>query len=278
VQERASQTEDQRAYCAVDEHRYGPRPQPPTGNPLVKRRWAAGQQAAAPCVNRLFVLEGYWQAWRYFAPHADESVRAAFRVSDRSRRAAEHTMRLARAAKDPENTSVVVSVQVRLGDKVGHTLYQQTGSGYYRAAMRLASLRLAAEGARSVLFLVTSDDPKAAHALLLPQNSASGAGGASTRDGDVRVSVFASEQPATGKGPYVDFAILAACDALIIGPSSLGWWGAYLSTSARFVISPKELFAHATPLHAGFSRRDYFPPHWTLLANDGSVIGSETDQ
>jgi hypothetical protein len=75
--------------------------------------------------------------------------------------------------------------------------------------------------------------------------------------------------------PHVDLAILRGCDGLVIGPSTLGWWAAYLAhlPGGGLVVAPRHIFnAALPPTHAllkGFSQLDYYPPSWLLLDNTG---------
>ena len=77
--------------------------------------------------------------------------------------------------------------------------------------------------------------------------------------------------------PYVDLAILRACDGLVIGASSLGWWAAYLSRlPAARLVAPNLIFnpelPRSHPLMKGFRREDYYPPGWLLLPNNGQGL------
>ena len=77
------------------------------------------------------------------------------------------------------------------------------------------------------------------------------------------------------KDPHVDLAVLRGCDALVIGPSTLGWWAAYLARLPNgrtiapvHIINPALSATHE--LRKGFILRDYYPPHWLLLDNSGN--------
>lgn len=75
--------------------------------------------------------------------------------------------------------------------------------------------------------------------------------------------------------PYVDLAVLRGCDALVLGPSSLGWWAAWLAhLPAGHVIAPRHVVNPTLPLRhklvKGFNQSDYYPPEWLLVANDPS--------
>ena len=125
--------------------------------------------------------------------------------------------------------------------KHGAAVYAQTSFDYYRAAINLSRNHFAP---RKLAFVVTSDDLPTARSHLAAE--------------DVNF------MPGT---PHSDLALLAACGGLIIGPSTLGWWAAYLNPHAQFVISPRDLFNSKHQLNRGVAPLDYFPPGWTLLPN-----------
>merc|ERR1712187_111712 len=67
--------------------------------------------------------------------------------------------------------------------------------------------------------------------------------------------------------PYVDMAILMACDGLVIGSSSFGWWAAYLSKAHESgrVVAPSAMYRASHELAPGFDASSYYPQSWTLL-------------
>ena len=73
----------------------------------------------------------------------------------------------------------------------------------------------------------------------------------------------------------MDLAVLRRCDALVIGPSTFGWWAAWLARlPVGRVIAPLDVVNPRLPLRhpmlAGFNRTEYYPSKWRLLPNDGS--------
>ena len=80
----------------------------------------------------------------------------------------------------------------------------------------------------------------------------------------------------TAADPHVDLAVLRGCDGLVIGPSTLGWWAAYLARlPAGRVIAPLHVYNPSLPrshrLVRGFRTPDYYPPEWLLLSNNGNL-------
>ena len=232
-------------------------------NRFIASYSALGQRQspwARKCTQVLIKLNaGYWQSFKYFH-HARPSVAAVFNFSASTRTFARRNLNRLRVRS---HAARLVGVEVRLG--VSKVLggnrrmvpaYQPTGIGFYAAAMAQVRQHYALMGIRSVAFVVNTDSPEVVRAHLETQD-----------DSDVTINEHAD-------GVYADMALLAACDGLIIGPSALGWWAAYLSTTAEFVVSAAETFSSAHPLRRVFRPQDYFPPGWTLLPNNASVASA----
>ena len=163
-----------------------------------------------------------------------------------------------------------VGVQIRLGDKVRSefysSLYAATSWEYYRNAMHTLSTRLRELGASGVAFIVTAGGSLGSNAVDIANARANLSFSTDGRGHRVFFS--------TADSPYVDLALLRRCDALVVGPSTFGWWAAYLGkqgksmvVAPRYVINPKLPRRHA--LVVGFRRTDYYPRNWELLSNDG---------
>merc|ERR1712070_1150977 len=113
----------------------------------------------------------------------------------------------------------LVGVQVRLGDKVHDEyfakIYQRTSWDYYRAGMRALSAKLqGGDKVAGVAFIVTAGGT-------MGNNSADVVEAGLSLGAE---HVFFS----TATDPYVDLAVLRACNGLVIGSSTFGWWAAYL--------------------------------------------------
>ena len=131
--------------------------------------------------------------------------------------------------------------------------------------MMADALRGQASGNIDVAFLVTAGGSSSGNAADVAEARLhlSGAGAAET------VSFSSASDP------YVDLAVLRGCDALVIGPSSLGWWAAYLvQLPSGLVVAPQHIFNPDLPwqhkLRMGFREWDYYPPEWLLLPNNGT--------
>lgn len=195
-------------------------------------------------------------------------------------------------------SGILIGVQVRLGDKYQAAPTTTTTSptsparptmadapheqpyapatwGYYRAAMKhLAQLLGSVAGQRTkskrtslsgVAFFVTAGGS-------MLNNSADMA------EARQHLSLLGTEDVSIvfspAQDPHVDLTVLRGCDGLVIGPSTLGWWAAYLSRLPKgHVVAPLHIINPRLPanheLRRGFQLHDYYPPHWMLLDNDG---------
>jgi galactoside 2-L-fucosyltransferase 1/2 len=71
--------------------------------------------------------------------------------------------------------------------------------------------------------------------------------------------------------PAFDMAVIARCRHKILSIGTFGWWGAFFTdpghNRTQAVLYPTPQMRDA----AGFGNADYFPPHWTALAHDGTA-------
>jgi hypothetical protein len=179
-------------------------------------------------------FDGYWQSYRYFESEA-KAVRS--RVYFRRSLAEEVPGAILRLAP----LSGTVGVHVRRGDYVGSVDFPVTSPEYYRMGLeRISTLQPIDH------VLVFSDDPSWCRQYL-------------------KLGV-----PTTfveGNTPETDLAALSSCGAFVIGPSTFGWWGAWLSRS-RIVCVPDRWFpsyGRTPPL------TDIYPPHWIIIPSMAEV-------
>lgn len=225
------------------------------------------------CRLGLVELVGFFQSWRYFDAVKSSIVLPALApsaVMAATRREARTFLAAARRSGGGRRTKLV-GVQVRLGDKVTSSFYSSiyaaTGWDYYRSGMRLMADTLRAQAGEKidVAFVVTAGGSSSGNAADVAEarRHLSGVGTA-------EMVSFSS-----ASDPYVDLAVLRGCDALVIGPSSLGWWAAYLAQlPSGLVVAPQHIFNPELPwqhkLRMGFREWDYYPPEWLLLPNNGT--------
>ena len=218
------------------------------------------------CRLGLVELSGYFQSYKYFETTADSIIHPALAAPvAATRRAAEHI--LASARRSLPRRALLVGVQVRLGDKVSDAFYKRlyapTSWEYYREAMRHLQRELVDNGG-SLGFIVTAGGSLESNAKDL----------ALAKEHLSKVADHVSFSSATD--PHVDLAVLRGCDGLVIGPSTLGWWAAYLARlPAGRVIAPLHVYHPSLPrshrLVRGFRIPDYYPPECLLLNNNGNL-------
>lgn len=219
------------------------------------------------CRLGLVELSGYFQSFRYFSgAKRKRRIQNALGPSSSAastQREAEAILASARGRLGAIRQREVVGVQVRLGDKVKSatysSIYAATDWEYYRRAMREIARTLEAAGA-SVAFIVTAGGSSEGNAADVAE--------ARQHLSEAGPRVFFS----TAGDPYVDLAVLRSCNALVIGPSTLGWWAAYLADlPAARVIAPEHIYQGLWwEKKMGFHEWDYYPTGWLLLANNGT--------
>ena len=249
--------------------------------PLLKRLSAWAASPPEGCRIGLIQLVGYFQCFWYFDGVVDSHLRTMlFRPTPVAQEEADAVVtrvrRIMRNEK-PVGKHVLVGVQVRLGDKAHRdyfsSIYAETTWGYYRAGMRDLSNMLRRRGAGAVAFIVTAGGTMEGNAVDIAEARRN----LSSSSSNGKERVFFS----TGSSPYVDLAVLRRCDALVIGPSSFGWWAAYLAKlPTGRVVAPRTMFnkklPRSNPLVRGYFKKDYYPHSWRLLENDGKLLPGQS--
>ena len=223
------------------------------------------------CTIGLVTLAGFFQSFRYFEAVAEASLHPVLALAaPDTQRASDGVLASVRSALPASGVPWrLVGVQVRVGDKTtGHyaTLFEQIGWEYYREGMRRLTNAFGGASSAQVAFIIT----------------AGGSMGSNAKDVETVKQRFA---PLVGQehvfftnatDPYVDLAVLRACDGLVIGSSSLGWWAAYLARlPPGRVVAPKRIFNRnlraSHKLVRGFVEEDYYPRGWILLDHAGNA-------
>ena len=168
------------------------------------------------------------------------------------------------------NGGKLVGVQVRVGDKDDDHkyagMYAPVSWNYYRNAMYELSAILRRDGAAGVAFIVTAGGSLGSNAADVA-HARDSLSLASTHSNGLHFS--------TAQSPHVDLAVLRSCDALVIGPSTFGWWAAYLAElPAGHVVAPRAVYNRSHRLAGGFRSHEYYPASWRLLKNDGNITTS----
>ena len=242
--------------------------------PLLKKLKSWATSPPPGCRFGRIKLEGFFQSFRYFHGVADNMLRSnIFRASSAVQREADDYLRSIRrqlTANHPRGVRIV-GVQVRLGDKSADGLfsglYARTSWDYYRVAMDSLRHVLIGQGAENVAFVVTAGGTLGSNAVDIAD-----ARGNLSLGPERQHKMFFS----TAESPYFDLALLRSCDALVVGPSSFGWWSAYLAElPVGHVVVPRHIINPFLPpdhyLIQGFKKDDYYPPGWRVLENDGHM-------
>ena len=222
------------------------------------------------CTVGLVSLNGYFQSFKYFDTIQSKVDAALATLTSATQQEARSILTAVRANLPSSALGwKLVGVQVRLGDMRSDrrfaALYAHATWKYYRVAMRALSRTLEQrEPGVKVAFVVTAGGTR-------------GSNEADIREAYTHLSGAAEQVSfSNASNPYVDLDVLRNCDALVIGPSTFGWWAAHLSKlpSQRLVIAPSHVFNPELPRHTsqlkGFRALDYFPSGWILLANNGT--------
>ena len=216
-------------------------------------------------------LSGYFQSHLYFSGAVGEQLRSMlFATPAAGRQEAEAI--LAAARRDLSKRGKLIGVQVRLGDKDRDgeyaAIYADTTWDYYRTAMLELSALLRSRGAADVAFIVTAGGSLGANDVDVEHAR-----------GNLSLAIGHRIHFSTAQSPFVDLAVLRGCDGLVIGPSTFGWWAAYLANlPVGLVVAPRRIYSQKLPpnhqLVVGFRERHYYPPSWRLLENDGNLANA----
>lgn len=128
-----------------------------------------------------------------------------------------------------------VAIHMRFGDYSQWPMLGVPGSACLPASYYLNAMSVIGKSVAPARFLVLSDEPDKARAIL----ASAGSG--------------AHIQFVDGGTAADDFALIASCAHAVVSASSFSWWAASLiDNPARVLVAPKYWL--------GFSRRTWFPP------------------
>lgn len=220
------------------------------------------------CKTIEVLLQGYFQSWKYFK-NFEPQVRRAYEAPPAVKAKAEAWLLKTRRALEHKVTGskwLFVGVQVRRGDKVHNPsfsgVYYQTDWGYFRFGMRLVSKRLRKSAPnRRIGYIVTAGGSMNSNAQDIQE--------AKQALKSVSEHVVFTESG----DPFIDHAILAMSDGIVISPGSFGWWAAYISPAGQgkgLVIAPQYLYQKSSTLSQGYAVKDYYPPNWEVVSNDAT--------
>lgn len=171
-------------------------------------------------------LDGLWQTEKYFLPIADQ-IRAEVQLrddgSDQYRQLREHIARTS-----------AVSIHVRRGDYVNHSVFAVLPLSYY--AQAIDHIRAHIES--PTFFVFSNDLPWCRENLPVPAGT-----------------VFVGgDQPLP---PHEDLMLMSQCRHHIIANSTFSWWGAWLNPDPdKIVCTPARWHCNGREIH------DTLPEQW----------------
>eukprot|EP00939_MAST-03C_sp_MAST-3C-sp1_P003090 g3090.t1 len=187
----------------------------------------------------------YLQSWKYFDGVASDYVFAEFSKLQSSIK--ESAMEYLTKHVHPEGRRVV-GIHIRRGDHIKLGYLNFPGDGYFKNAVRYFTQLY---GVKNVVFVVAGQD-----------------------------AAWCASQPIFNEDSFhivkerhtaiLDFAILAACDAVITTIGTFGWWAGWLSGGP--VVYYKNHFSMSHKVNKGnVVLGDYFPPHWISFGDLPSI-------
>ncbi|CAI9736930.1 galactoside 2-alpha-L-fucosyltransferase 3-like [Octopus vulgaris] len=203
------------------------------------------------------LLNGYLQSFKYFDFMKSEILQNQYRFKEKYQSMANsflqtlvtaHRKKQASTKQSPagplikngnaDDDPVVVGIHVRRGDFVrGYTRgYSTPPLPYYYRAMNYFLRKYP-----KIIFVICSNDIEWCQDNLADEN------------------IYFSAT----KNVYVDFAILASCDHIILSSGTFSWWAGYLNKG--IVVYYKDFPRPNSILEKSFNRKDYYPDSWIPL-------------
>ncbi|KAL3871161.1 hypothetical protein ACJMK2_039177 [Sinanodonta woodiana] len=179
-----------------------------------------------------WTLSGYFQSWKYF--YKDEDlIRRSFEFSPNIQEPAAQFVESFRL-----KNITIIGVHVRRGDMTTDNL-QKLGYATAPPSYLNKSMNYFREKYSNIHFIIASDNISWCEENI-------------KRDNDTEFSKF--------NDPWVDMAIMSACDHVIITSGTFGWWGAWLAGGD--VVYFKGYPRPGSVIDKGMSREDYYPSQW----------------
>lgn len=176
-------------------------------------------------------LDGYWQSYKYFEQFEDV-IKDDFKIKTKL---ADTVSNLSNEIKNNKS----VCVQVRRGDYVGNSFYEEMGIEYYNKALEIISSNTEIDK-----IYVFSDDINWCEKNL-----------------SFKIPTFFVGNKYQGKFGEGHIFLMSCCKNFIIANSTFGWWGAWLSThDKKIVVCPKKWFRDES-----INTSDLIPEKWTRI-------------
>ena len=198
----------------------------------------SNMRSAGNCIKDYnLTLDGYFQAWTYFA-NIPETIRKVFTI-----RSVYLNQAKAFVGRKQEDSTTLVGIHVRRGDflrkgeqdagfTVANKYYISEAIKFYRNSCGL------------VRFIVCSDDLEWSRSNI--------------REYNVSFSPF--------QEPVIDMAIMSLCDHVIITSGTFSWWSGWLSGGQ--VVYLRDYPRPGSKLANDLIPDIYYPPAWVGLSNN----------
>ena len=205
-------------------------------------KWGTFEPCLFELPQRNIIIDGYVQSYKYFN-HSWENIKDVVTFRDSIWRNASSLLNSVWDRKTyPPNTTAVVGVHVRRGDKTeiynrykGNTLAPKE---YFLNAIQWMKKAIPD---KRVVFIVTSDDMAWCRTHLSGE--------------DIKM--------APPDSPPTHIALLGSCDHVIMSVGTFGWWGGWWSGGK--VVYYKHFPAKNSGLYKRFKAEDHFLPSWVGL-------------
>jgi galactoside 2-L-fucosyltransferase 1/2 len=198
-----------------------------------------------------FVMLGFRQSWKYFAP-IEGIIREHFQFTEYYSTKAQNFLRDI-AIKENYKQPLFVGVHIRAGDLLQHSYFGSIAHAVHRGAFfkRAHDYFTSKYEGSELIFIICGDQPDYAKSLW-PFNSS-----------------YSVPNEVSDGSLFVDMASLSLCNHTIITWGSFGWWSAWLAGGD--VIYSRELVeSYAGDLPLGtFDLYDFIPPKWIGISTDG---------
>jgi hypothetical protein len=181
-------------------------------------------------LNHNCYMDGYWHSEKYFINVADK-VRQSFTFPQLTG--------LNQQIAEKIKSSLSVSMHVRRGDYVGHSLYDNIcNQDYYNRALDYLTDKI---GTKFSLFIFSNDIAWCKENFDYPDIT------------------FVSNNH--GDASYIDMQLMSMCRHNILANSSFSWWAAWLNQNAdKLVLVPKKFFNNNA-----YNEQDLYPYSWIKL-------------
>lgn len=189
-------------------------------------------------------ISGFFQTDKYFINYRNELI-SLYKFTD-------HTIyQEAQEKLNYPGKILSICAHIRLGDyaksindsfdKIDGKFYQKDGlnivfpimdDDYYIRAISLVLKKLSAIPDDCALFLISDEVSSPILNYIKKQ---------------IETSFYDLKVLVVEKNDLVNFAMMNLCDVCITSASSFSWWGAWLNTKARLIVSPKYWFNYYVP-------------------------------